>query len=403
MTFSAYVCSMRIWAVGLLLISLLWAQKSKVTSAALAVQDEEYEKALSFIQEALASPQLLKPKDLAKTYMLRGRAYMGLLLSSKDPQAVLTKYPNLLEEVIFSIRKCKEYDTSKEYENDLKLLAAQASSVLYLKGFELFQKEKLAEARQHFTWAMELYDMIGQKDFYPPYALRGIVNLQMKDTAAAIQDLEKARSLAAQKPIPNDQTLPFVYSSLIGAYGGQGKADEALQIASEGRNKFPTDENIRRAELNLYLQNPGLQEKAIERFRQEIQRDPDNETLLLIYAQLWERTNPDSAAIYYKQVLAKNPNSLNAHYNLGAYYVNQAAELSVKYNETRDEKLQQKYFAQMQELFRQALPHLEKAHEQLPEDLALLQSLIQVTTYLGMDEKAQEYLHKKNAVQQKKN
>ncbi|MCS6895998.1 MAG: hypothetical protein NZZ60_07650 [Bacteroidia bacterium] len=396
---------MRIWAFGLAIISL-WAQKSKVTSAALAVQDAEYEKALNFLQEALASPQLLKPKDIAKAYMLRGRAYMGMLLSSKDPQGVLNKYPNLFEEVILSIRKCKEQDAAKEFENDLKLTAAQASGVLYLKGFELFQKEKLADARQHFTWALELYEMIGQKEFYPPYALRGIVNLQLRDTTAAIQDLEKARTLAAQKPLPKEQEgqlLPFVYSSLINAYGGKGDTEKALSIANEGRSKFPTDDNIRRAELNLYLQNPGLQEKALERFRQELQRDPKNETYMVIYAQLWERINPDSAAAYYQQVLALNPNNLNARYNLGAYYVNQAAELSAKYNETRDEKLQQKYFAKMQEYFRLALPHLEKAHEQLPEDMALLQSLIQVTTHLGMDDKAQDYLRKKNTIQQKKN
>ncbi len=391
---------MRVWALALL-IAFSWAQKSKVTSAALAVQDGEYEKALGFLQEAFANQSLLKPKDIAKAYKLRAQAYMGLLLNSKDPQAVLTKYPNLFEEVMLSIRKCREYDSSKEFENDLKLLSAQASSVIYLKGFELFQKEKLAEARQHFTWAIELYESIGQKDFYPPYALRGIVQLQLKDTTAAIQDLEKARALAAQKPLPNDQTLPFVYTSLISAYGGLGELDKALNVANEGRTKFPTDENIRRAELNLYLQHPGLQEKALERFRQELQRDPNNDTYLVIVAQLWERSNPDSAAVYYQKALAVNPNNLNARYNLGAYYVNQAAELSAKYNETKDEKLQQKYFAQMQEYFRLALPHLEQAHQQLPDDLALIQSLIQVTTYLGMEDKAKEYLQKKNALQKK--
>lgn len=192
-----------------------------------------------------------------------------------------------------------------------------------------------------------------------------------------------------------------MYASLISAYGGRGEGDKALDIANEGRNKFPTDENIRRAELNLYLQNPALQQRALDRFRQEIEREPRNETYLLIYAQLWERVNPDSAALYYNKVLSINPENLNAHYNLGAYYVNQAAEISTKYNESKSEKEQQRYFAQMQELFRQALPHLEKAHAQLPEDLALLQSLIQVTTYLGMDDKAQEYLRKKNALQQK--
>ncbi|MCS7298138.1 MAG: hypothetical protein RMK19_08640 [Bacteroidia bacterium] len=386
-----------------ILLAFLWAQKSKVTSAALAVQDGEYEKALSFIQEALSKPELLKPKDLAKTYMLKARSYVGLVIGSKDPQGVLQKYPNLFEEVMLSIRKCREYDVNKDYEEDLKIIALQASSLMYLKGFELFQKEKLGEARQMLTWAIELYELIGQKEFYPPYALRGMVSLQVRDTAAAIRDLEIARSSALQKPLPNDQLLPMVYYSLITAYGGSGQGDKALALASEARTKFPTDENIRKAELNLYLQHPGLQEKALERFRQEVQRDPKNEVYLLVYAQLWERVNADSAAFYYQKVLDLNPNNLNARYNLGAYYINLAAELSTKYNETRDEKLQQRYFAQMQDYFRKALPHLEKAYEQLPEDLALIQSLIQVTTYLGMEDKAQEYLRAKNVLMQKKN
>jgi tetratricopeptide (TPR) repeat protein len=277
---------MRAWVL-LLALGLGWAQKSKITSAALAVQDGEFEKALGFLQQAFAQPDLLKPKDMAKGYTLQAKAYMGLLLGGKDPQAVLAKYPNLLEEVVLAIRKARQYDTSKEYETDLKLVSAQASSVLYLKGFELFQKEKLPEARQHLTWALELYELIGQKEFYPPYALRGLVQLQLRDTAAAIKDLETARSLAAKKPIPNDPTLPFVYSGLISAYGGQNNAEKALEVANEGRTKFPTDENIRRTEFNLYIQNPTLQARVLERFRQEVARDPKNELYLLIYAQLW--------------------------------------------------------------------------------------------------------------------
>lgn len=167
--------------IGLVLplLCLVWAQKSKITSAALAVQDGEFEKALSFLDQAFAQPQLLKPKDMAKGYVLRAKSYMGLLLGSKDPNKVIEKYPNLLEEVVISMRKAREYDASKEFADDLKVLAAQASSVLYLKGFELFQKEKLPEARQHLTWALELYDQVGQKEFYPPYALRGLVALQL--------------------------------------------------------------------------------------------------------------------------------------------------------------------------------------------------------------------------------
>ncbi|MCS7162367.1 MAG: hypothetical protein NZ958_03445 [Bacteroidia bacterium] len=388
----------------LLGLPLLWGQRSKVTSAALAVQDGDFEQALKYIREALAAPQLLKTQDLAKAHKIRAQAYMALLVNSRDPGSVLNRYPSLFEETMQSLRQCRQYDEAKKFEPELRQISAQAVNMLFREGVELFRNGKLPEARQYFTWAIEACEYAGQKDFYPPYGLRGIVELQLRDTQAALKDLEIARQLALslKKPLPNDQILPFVYSSLITSYGAIGQAQKALEIVAEARTKFPTDENIRRAELNLYLQNPQLQSQALERFRQEIEREPRNETYLLIYAQLWEKVNPDSAVYYYQKVLEINPDNLNANYNLGAHYVNQGAEMAYKHNESRDEKTQQRYFAKMQEYFRLALPYLEKAYAQLNDDLGLIQSLIQVTTYLGMEDKAKEYLRRKNELQQKR-
>jgi len=390
----------------LLLVSIgLYGQKSKITSAALAIQDGDFERALSYVDQAFAQPDLLKPADQAKGYKIRAQAYIGLL--GKDPAGTLQKYPQALSECYSAVRKARELDAKKEYEQEIKVLSAQLASILYIKGFELFQKEKLPQAREHLTWSTELYDAVGQKDFFPVTALRGLVSMQMRDTSAAISDLEKA--LAQYKAKPADKTMekayemvPFIYTALINAYAGRGQGEKAIQMANEARSNFPTDENIRRAELNLYLQNPQLQDQALAQFRTEVERNPRNETYLLIYAQLLERKSPDSAAVFYRRILEINPNNTNANYNLGAYYVNQAAEIAQKYNQAKDENTQKVLKAQMEEKFREALPYLEKAHADLPEDLALLQSLIQVTAHLNMDDKAKEYLQKKERISSKK-
>jgi len=391
---------MRIYWLPLVISLGLYAQKSKITSAALALQDGDFERALSYVEQAFAQPDLLKPADQAKGYKIRAQAYIALL--SKDPAATQQKYPNLFQDTYSALRKAQELDTKKEFEQDLKLTSAQLASILYLKGFELFQKEKLPEARQYLTWAIELFEGLGQKDFYPPLALRGLVQTQLRDTNAALADLEKALALSKSKPMKEaEQMLPFVYTTLINLYASRGQGDKAISIANEARSKFPTDENIRRAELNLYLQNPSLHEEAIKQFQSEIEKNPNNETFLLIYAQLLEKRSPDSAAAYYQRVLALNPDNVNANYNLGAYYVNQAAEIAQRYNESKSDAQQKELYAQMQEKFRQALPYLEKAHQAIPDDLALLQSLIQVTTYLNLDDKAKEYLRKKEALTSK--
>lgn len=391
---------MRIFWLPLVVSLGLYAQKSKVTSASLALQDGDFERALSYVDQALAQPELLKAADQAKAYKIRVQAYIALL--SKDPATAQEKYPNLFEDAYSALRKARELDVRKEFDLELTQASAQLASTLYLKGFELFQKEKLPQARENLTRAIELFEGLGQKDFFPPIALRGLVNTQLRDTNAALADLEKALALSKSKPMKEaEQMLPFVYMALINLYGSRGQGEKAISIASEARSKFPTDENIRRAELNLYLQNPTLHDEAIKQFQTEIEKNPNNETYLLIYAQLLEKRNPDSAAVYYQRVLALNPNNVNANYNLGAYYVNQAAEIAQKYNDSKNEAQQKELYTQMQEKFRQALPYLEKAHEALPDDLALLQSLIQVTTYLNLDDKAKEYLRKKEAVTSK--
>ncbi len=391
---------MRIFWLPLVVSLGLYAQKSKVTSASLALQDGDFERALGYVDQALAQPELLKAADQAKAYKIRVQAYIALL--SKDSATAQKKYPNLFEDAYSALRKARELDVRKEFDLELTQASAQLASILYSKGFELFQKEKLPQARENLTRAIELFEGLGQKDFFPPIALRGLVNTQLRDTNAALADLEKALALSKAKPIKEaEQMLPFVYTALINLYGSGGQGEKAISVANEARSRFPTDENIRRAELNLYLQNPTLHDEAIKQFQTEIEKNPNNETYLLIYAQLLEKRNPDSAAMYYQRVLALNPNNVNANYNLGAYYVNQAAEIAQKYNESKNEAQQKELYAQMQAKFRQALPYLEKAHEALPDDLALLQSLIQVTTYLNLDDKAKEYLRKKEAVTSK--
>ncbi len=391
---------MRVFWLPLAIGLGLYAQKSKITSAVLALQDGDFERALSYVDQAFAQPDLLKPADQAKGYKVRVQAYIALL--GKDPVDAEQKYPNLYQDAYQALLKAVELDTKKEFEQEIKLISAQLASILYLKGFALFQKEKLPDAREYLTWAMNLFERVGQKDFYPPLALRGLVNAQLRDTNAALTDLEKTLALAKTNSIKEaEQLLPFVYTALINLYAGRSQGEKAVSIVNEARSKFPTDENIRRAELNLYLQNPSLHEEAIRQFRSEIEKNPNNETYLLIYAQLLEKRDPDSAAVYYQRVLTLNPNNVNANYNLGAYYVNQAAEIAQKHNESKNEMEQKELYAKMQEKFRYALPYLEKAHQAIPDDLALLQSLIQVTTYLNLDDKAKEYLRKKESLTSK--
>jgi len=66
-----------------------YAQKSKVTAGAMALNNREYEKAITYLKEALSKPQLLKPRDMAKANAKLFQAYVYYISSSARKNKIL--------------------------------------------------------------------------------------------------------------------------------------------------------------------------------------------------------------------------------------------------------------------------------------------------------------------------
>jgi tetratricopeptide (TPR) repeat protein len=168
--------------------------------------------------------------------------------------------------------------------------------------------------------------------------------------------------------------------------------EKAKVLLAEGQSQFPDNKSLKILELNYYLQNGDFQ-NGIPAFEKAVKDNPTNEDIAIAYANMLEKKGDNDAALkVYQNVLSFSPNSFNANYNLGAMYVNKAAELSKKSNEEKDEKKIMAYQAQIKEQFNLSLPYMEKSHELAPEDLSVIQALIQITTYLEMNEASMKYI-----------
>jgi tetratricopeptide (TPR) repeat protein len=273
----------------------------------------------------------------------------------------------------------------------------------YSTGFMLYQQAAKSasnpammkmisgESVKYFRMTTEILP-----DFYGAQSFLGYSALLNGDSATAQVALEKAieiwKAKSASKTGAKDSSMTFAYASLYDLYMNGNKQDKAKLLLAEGQSQFPDNKSLKILELNYYLQNGDFQ-NGIPAFEKAVKDNPTNEDIAIAYANMLEKKGDNDAALkVYQNVLSFSPNSFNANYNLGAMYVNKAAELSKKSNEEKDEKKIIAYQAQIKEQFNLSLPYMEKSHEVAPNDLSVIQALIQITTYLELNEASMKYI-----------
>ncbi len=95
----------------------------------------------------------------------------------------------------------------------------------------------------------------------------------------------------------------------------------------------------------------------------------------------------------YENAILINPDYFEANYNLGALYVNQAADILDKANDLPLDAVKEydTQKAMADEMLKKSLPYLEKALELTPDDVNTMVSLKEIYTRLGMTEKLESH------------
>ena len=100
----------------------------------------------------------------------------------------------------------------------------------------------------------------------------------------------------------------------------------------------------------------------------------------------------EEAEKYYTKATQANPKFFEAFYNIGAIYVNQAAELQKEANDLPLDKVDEynKLIEKANEELTYALPYLEKAHEINKTDKVTINALKEAYVRLKMNDKLKE-------------
>ncbi len=392
------------------LTTMVFAQKSKVTSGSMAYNNGDFEQAIRLLEEALSKPELLENKDKAKAYFKKAQSLKGILL--KQDAALLTKYPNAAFDAIQAYKESETYDDIKIFEKERESDLLMMANIMYQIGFGLIQQAGKMSATNPDAFPVLIEQSVRylktadelQPNNMGILAILGSALHYNKDDKNAIIALEKSISLYENRPnkTEKDKNMSSTYSDLAEIYTYSLKdMTKAMELIEKGKKEFPDVKAFDLLELNFYLSGDNI-ELGIQKFEKAIAESPNSEEIHLAYASLLEKKGDlEAATKIYEKVLGLNSSSFNANYNLAAMYANKAVEFKKLEDQTEDYSKAGEYAKSAETFFTKSLPYMEKAHQLDKEDIPTINGLVQVYTQLNMMEKSNEFIQLRNKLQGK--
>ena len=171
-----------------------------------------------------------------------------------------------------------------------------------------------------------------------------------------------------------------------------GDTVRALEIIRQGRDAFPGELSLLLEEAQLYLEK-GETEKLLASLQEAVAADPENSNLYFLIGKSYDDLGDKVAAEEsYKKAAELNPEFFEAFYNIGAIYVNKAAELQSEANDLPLNEVDKynELTEQANKQLEKAVPYLEKSLELKPDDEPTLTALKEAYARLKMNDKLQE-------------
>jgi len=406
----------RILPILILVPALLVAQTSKRTTAHNAFDDFKRDKDAASLKKAKeyidAAAQHPETGIEAKTWIYRGDIYLGayandLSLEGEKQKDVtdpakknLVSYSNVpiadLQTAYDSYSKVKQFDKKNNYAEEVAKDLYLVESHFDNKGRADYNSKKSAEAGVSFEKCYEISLVLGKAD-------TSILNY----AALAYRiggEMAKAKAIY-QKLIDMDYGKGKTVSILANMFITEKDTASASRIITKGRQKFPSDMDLLTAETNLFLMGHKNKE-ALANLQKVIEKNPTDPQLNLVVASVFDNmANPKDEAgkdlavpteyndyykqseSYYKKAIELKPDYFDALYNLGVLYNNQGVKLYNNANNIKDAKKSAEEGKRADEVFKMAIPYLEKAHAINPKDRNTMLSLKQLYAKTEQNEK----------------
>ncbi len=385
---------------GVLLFTASYAQKGNVNKANVLLDKGDIAEAKAEIDMAVT---IEKNTTKSRTYLTKGKIYKAIATSEDASVSGIM-------------------DT-----NEAIKVAAEALNAALLMDPEGSVNYNFAEFEIEDFWSGYLNtggEVYGNEDyqgayenFYKASLIKPSDSLTLFYAGVAAQqaDLTDEAMAAYYKLINQGDANEDIYSTMVYLERSEKKNDEkALALLEKAKVAYPENADFMREEINILIAMKKGPE-AIEKLKGAIEREPDNASLYLNLAVLYDNLSAETqtagkeaetldlvekAQTNYEKSLAIEPGSYVANFNLGVIWVNRA---KVFYDKARamDLKTYQKdgvkLVAEGDKVLEKSLPYLEAARVAEPEDCSVMGPLMSVYTQLKKNDKAEEVANAQDA------
>ena len=378
--------------------SASFAQKKAVKEAqGIAKGDKaDFTEARALIKGALENPET---KDDAQAWYVAG-FIEDQQFSAERTKQILGQQPNepVMYEALGAIlpyfKKAYELDQlpnekgkiKPKYSKDIKSILGADHVYFFNGGAYYFDQKDYKKAYDFFNQYLEISELpmfegtqTAEKDstFMTVQFYAAVAATQLQDSPIAIKALEREKS--------SDFRLNDVYQYLSYEYKQAGDSVNYVKTLEEGYAKFPNEEFFLMSLIDAYIQS-SQNEKAISYLNTAIAQKPSDSQLYHALGIVYETGIKDYAKAEetFKKALEVNPESVESMSALGRIYYNQAVNKQGEANMINDSKKYQEELTIAKDLFKQALPYFQKAHEMKPSESEYMVALRGIYYNLNM-------------------
>jgi tetratricopeptide (TPR) repeat protein len=376
----------------ILLASVVFAQKGKVSSALNFKDTGKLDKALEAIEEAIdaSNPKTKSSLTWPRTWEVRGEIFQAIAQSKDANVKKLSKDP--LSEALNSYKKALELDDKNRFDKSVKIKLTLLVNDLTNQAVESFNADNYPRALLSFEQILELQELPVMKADNPE-AIDTIIIFNAGLAAYNAENFDKAieyYGTAAKHGYNEGRT----YQLLSKAHLDNKDTTAALLTLQEGFQKYPGDNGVLVEMINIYI-NSGKTNDAMKYLSLAIEQDPENSTYYFAQGSLYDQMGEQEKSIAsYKKAIDANKEYYDAHYNLGAlYYNNGVKQIEVANKVPANENV--RYEAELKKAddwFELALPLMEKCRALKPDDPYALESLRNLYYRLKMMDKYEEIM-----------
>lgn len=411
-----------ILASALVISISTFAQKDQIKAAEKALKNGNSAEAKTILIQAEPLIASATDSDKAYFYFVKGNTAIDLakksidvtsnqLEAAKDYQTLLalekaTGKSKYTEDVQIAFNDVKGKLLNSAVEDGANKKNIEASKTLYsLYELDKTDLEKLYYAASYAVYAQE-YDKA--LSYYSElkaqnYSGEGIgyyaknVATDKEDFFGTTPEAKAARDIQVTIKIyssPREEKIPSkrgeIYKNVALILVKQNKTDEAKKALADARIANPEDSSLTLTEADLYLSLGDLvtYKKLIS---EVLEKDPTDADLLFNLGVITSKTDAITAESYYKKAIEIKPDYVNAYLNLSILKLDGEKKIITEMNKLgtsdKDNKRYEVLKKQREDIFKSAIPYLEKAYELSPDNQDVATTLLNVYSALEMTDK----------------